>query len=145
MAEVSARAQRFAIRLGGGHVPGFAEVANPPVWASSEGNDRAQLAKVVALLASRSAIDTELNGARLAALADAVGEACFDSICEANVLDLTIGDYPSALPRPGDLERQGAALLATASERPVLAGLAALAAEICRQADMEPAFQEAGQ
>lgn len=111
--------------------PSFADVANPPAWARSEGDDRAQLAKTIALLASRAAIDSELNGARLAALAEAVGEDSFDQICEADVLDVTIADIPAALPRPEELERLGSDMLAAANDRPALAQLAAIAQTIC--------------
>ncbi len=125
-----ARAQRFAARLRGECVPSFAELVDPPAWSHAAQDQHNDLAAVLALLNSRSVVDAELNGQRLATLAQFVGEERFDRVCEMNIQELHLPHPPESLPTPFELIEQGEVLIEEATRRPEVAHLAEMAAEI---------------
>ncbi|MHA6316168.1 hypothetical protein ACXYN8_00705 [Altererythrobacter sp. CAU 1778] len=114
-------------------VPGFADVVRPPAWQTCSGELRVQLARVLALLAARKAIDAELHGPSLARLAACVGEDAFDRVCDAQIDELALPDVPASLPLPAELAARGEILLAAAARSAKLAPLAAIAHDICMQ------------
>lgn len=92
--------------------PDFAEVAALPDWVLWDQNDRNRLAKAVATLCHRPAIDQELSGAKLGALAETVGEQLFEALCHDRVaLDTENPYWSQELPRPEDLQVFGERLM----------------------------------
>jgi hypothetical protein len=89
--------------------PAFATVAALPDWVLADTADRDMIARVAALLYHRDAVDAEIDGARLAALSQAVGEDIFDALCDcpppAGMADVR------QLPRPDSLSAIGNALM----------------------------------
>jgi hypothetical protein len=78
--------------------PSFAAVAALPDWVLSDDAERDLIAKVAALLYHRDAVDAEIDGARLAALSQVVGEDLFDDLCNCP-LPTAMAETPR-LPRP---------------------------------------------
>ena len=89
--------------------PAFATVAALPDWVLADEADRDMIARVAALLYHRDAMDAEIDGARLAALSQAVGEDIFDALCDcpppASMADVR------QLPRPDSLSAIGNELM----------------------------------
>jgi hypothetical protein len=89
--------------------PSFASVAALPDWVLADHADREAIARVAALLYHRDAVDAEIDGTRLAALAQCVGENMFDVLCDC--------EPPAAkaeerqLPRPDGLSAIGHGLI----------------------------------
>ncbi len=137
-----ARAQRFAARLRGESLPTFSDWANPPNWSVAEQERHSELVTIVGLLHARPAIDAELNGGKLAALATFVGEDLFDAVCDADISQLRAEFLTDDLPTPVELVEQGEALVEKAQRHREFAPLAEQAAEILAHAqspEMEPA------
>ncbi|MFA6118025.1 MAG: hypothetical protein WC729_28830 [Sphingomonas sp.] len=109
------RGARFARRRAGKPGPRFADIAKVPDWLSAEPGEQHRIAILAALLRYRRAIDAELSGARLAALAAAVGEDLLDAACEAPAPD-RVNNLP--LPQPERLHAEGRALLHAALPLP---------------------------
>jgi hypothetical protein len=90
----------------------FDDVVSIPDWLAWTQTERDRLAIVVAILLNRPAIDQELSGAKLAALALAVGQDLFDELCNSSadhMLDWQ--DKSHRLPRPEDLRSIGEGLM----------------------------------
>ncbi len=137
-----ARAQRFAARLRGESLPTFNDLASPPDWSVAEQERHSELVTIVGLLHARPAIDAELNGGRLGALAAFVGEDLFDVVCDADIGQLRAEFLTDDLPTPVELLEQGEELVERARRHREFAPLAELAAEILAHAqtpEMEPA------
>ncbi|MEL6878270.1 MAG: hypothetical protein AAGL68_09260 [Pseudomonadota bacterium] len=128
-----ARARRFAARLRGDHVPGFGELVDPPAWSEVAKEQRTDLAAVMALLRFRPALNAELNGQKLASLAQFIGEDRFDQVCEISLDEIGVQDACEALPTPFELVEQGERLIEQAERRPEIAHLAQAAASILAQ------------
>lgn len=135
MAALPGRARRFAARLRGEHVPTFNDLVDPPAWKQVAAEHRTDLAVTMALLKSRPAIDGELNGQKLASLAEFVGEERFDEICEVDCSVFDFADEVGGLPNPLELIEQGEKLIDAAEMNPDLAMLAETGAAIlqCEQ------------
>ena len=133
------RALRFAARLNGEHELSFADLVNPPAWKETAKTNRNDLAVTMALLKARPAIDSELNGQKLANLADFVGEDRFDCVCEADISIFEWGAHDAQLPNPMELLEEGEALIVEAENRPEIGALAAIAVQVLRQEQLEPA------
>ncbi len=130
-----ARAQRFAARLRGESLPTFSDLVDPPDWSVAEQERHSELVVTIGLLHARPAIDAELNGARLAALAAFVGEDRFDAICDADTDQLRAEFLTDDLPTPVELVEQGEALVERIQRHREFAPLAELAAEVLAQAN----------
>ncbi len=97
--------------------PAFAAVAALPDWVLADEADRDMIAKVAALLYHREAVDAEIDGARLAALSQSVGEDMFDALCDCQP--------PAAkaesrqLPRPDGLAAIGHGLMMAGLPQPL--------------------------
>lgn len=106
--EDSGRAARFRHRVGTsaagqGHDPDLATIVKIPDWAVAPTAVQNKLAEAIAVLNHRSAIDQELSGTKLAALAEAVGAELFDQLYECAMPDRMPPAGASELPRPEDL------------------------------------------
>jgi hypothetical protein len=88
------------------------------------------IAELVALLDARAAIDGELNGSRLGALAARVGEAQFDRVCDAVIAPALYDRGRTALPDPHMLQPLGEALLQSLQRSADAVQLACIAADI---------------
>jgi hypothetical protein len=90
----------------------FADIAALPEWLSWSQNDRDKLALAAAILYHRPAIDRELSGTKLAALADAVGHSFFGHLCSEECGEnFKIGFLSDQFPRPEDLPAIGERML----------------------------------
>lgn len=105
------RGARFARRASGQPAMGFGDLAKLPDWLDAPDGQRARIAAAAGLLRHRRAIDAELSGPRLAALAAAVGEPLFDAVCEAEVPEMAGAEK---LPPPERVLAAGAQLLEAA-------------------------------
>ena len=74
-------------RVRGRPVAAFGEERRRRGWLAAAASHADRWPAAVGLLALRHDIDAELSGHRLAALADAAGEALFDGACDAPVPD----------------------------------------------------------
>jgi hypothetical protein len=128
--ELSARAARFARRIAGEDEPAFAD------WQRQRRIDRLiegrrdAVAELVALLDARPAIDAELNGTRLGALASHVGEAQFDRVCDTVLAPALYARGSAALPDPHMLRALGDAILQSHQRSVDALQLASIAADI---------------
>jgi hypothetical protein len=89
--------------------PTFDAVAALPDWVLANDADRDLIARVAALLYHRDAVDAEIDGARLAALSQSVGEEIFDALCDRPP-PATMAEARQ-LPRPDDLSVIGQELM----------------------------------
>jgi hypothetical protein len=89
--------------------PAFATVAALPDWVLADEASRDMIARVAALLYHRDAVDAEIDGARLAALSQAVGEDIFDALCDCPP-PAVMADVRQ-LPRPDSLSAIGNELM----------------------------------
>ena len=127
---LSPRALRFERAIRGERSPGFTQLIRQQRIDSAIGASRDRIAPVVALLVAKRALDAELNGERLIALSQAIGEDLFDRICEAPppAPDADLPD--TSLPAPPDLSTRGEALLQRAGENAAIANAVELAKEL---------------
>lgn len=107
------RGRRFARRRAGEPAPRFADLAAVPDWITLPSAMQQDVAVAAALIAARPAIDREIDGARLAALAAVAGEALFDRVCSENLTG-DMGGAAGTLPRPDLLPMIGARILEAA-------------------------------
>jgi hypothetical protein len=108
---LSDRAARFARHIAGEAEPNFADWQRRRQIDRMVAARRGEIARLVALLDARAAIDRDLNGSRLSALAACVGEAQFDRVCEAGIAWDLYQRGCSKLPDPHLLQDLGEALL----------------------------------
>jgi hypothetical protein len=95
-------------RLGtAGNEPDFATLVALPDWIALTAEEQTRMAKAVAILLHRLAIDRELSGHKLAALSDAVGETLFDELRDCPLPANITATGLDRLPRPEDLETIG--------------------------------------
>lgn len=128
--ELSPRAARFARRIAGEAEPAFADWQRLRLIDRMVAGRREAIAELAVLLDARAAIDGELNGGRLGALAARVGEAQFDRVCDV-VIDQALYDRGSAaLPDPQMLLPLGTALLQSHQRSADALHLARIAADI---------------
>jgi hypothetical protein len=78
----------------------FNSIAALPDWVLWHDDQKRHLAKIIALLLHRPAIDKELSGAKLSALAETVGTSVFEQLCDCTDV---IDNQQIDLPRPEDL------------------------------------------
>ncbi len=105
------RGARFARRASGLPAVRFGDLPKLPDWLDASEEQRKRIAAVAGLLRHRRAIDAELSGPRLAALAAAVGEPLFDAVCEAEVPEMAGAEK---LPPPERVLAAGEQLLEAA-------------------------------
>lgn len=128
--DISLRAARFARRFAGTADPAFADCQRLRQIARIVEARREVIAELVALLDARPAIDAELNGNRLGALASRVGEAQFDHVCDAVIAPPLYDRGRAALPDPHMLRSLGEALLQSVQHSADALKLARIAVEI---------------
>jgi len=128
----SARALRFGRRLHGERDLTFAEAIRQAAATRHADENGESLSHALALLAARPALDSELSGARLAAIAALVGDDLLDAVREADVTGIPPDTFDTALPPPSALARRGEALLSRVSASPELAALAEIAVSLLR-------------
>jgi hypothetical protein len=87
----------------------FATVAATPDWVLADQTQRDIIAKVAALLYHREGVDAEIDGNRLAALSQMVGEDIFDALCDC-ALPVAKAEGRH-LPRPDNLSAIGHELM----------------------------------
>jgi hypothetical protein len=129
--------------------PDFSAVAALPDWALLDDAAQTKIGLAAAILQARGAIDRELSGERLAAIAAVVGDALFEQLCDCELPDAWSGNG-SRLPRPEDLPAIGAGLCHRAMPRglrdPAIADPEAAAARtLCAAAAAVIAAAEQGQ
>lgn len=84
------RGTRWRARAAGQAPASMAGLLSTPAWHRADRVARGRIARAAALIALRPAIDREVRGGPLGALARAAGEPLFDAVC---VLDMPpIGD-----------------------------------------------------
>lgn len=113
-AETRNRSAKFRRALAGEVVQKtrFADIAILPEWISWDDDARDILAKSVAILHHKCAIDMELSGARLAAISEIIGDELFDQLTNpTNTVSAMVQNAPARLPRPEDLHHIGMALM----------------------------------
>jgi hypothetical protein len=128
--DLSARAARFARRIAGDAEPAFADWQRLRQIDRMVAGRRDAIAELVALLDARAAIDSELNGSRLGALVARVGEAQFDSVCDAVLAPVPLGRGRAALPDPHLLMPLGEALMQSLKRSADALHLARIAVDI---------------
>jgi hypothetical protein len=120
--------------MAGKSLPGFNDVAQLPGWAVDQ-NRREIVLRITALLYYRQQIDQEINGRKLAQLADVFGEQYLDLACSADLPDANLlASSMSPMPTPDAMLARGAELLASHRE-PGVAPLVAMADALFAQAD----------
>jgi hypothetical protein len=129
---ISARALRFARRLRGEGDLTFAEAIRQAAATRYADENGESLSHALALLAARPALDSELNGARLAAIAALVGDDLLDAIHEVDLAGIAPDAFDNVLPQPSALARRGELLLSKVSTSPDLAALAEIAVGLLR-------------
>jgi hypothetical protein len=128
----SARALRFARRLRGEPDLTFAQALRQAAAARHADENGERLSHALALLAARPALDGELSGARLAAIAALVGDDLLDAVREADLAGIAPDTFDTVLPPPSALARRGDVLLSKVSASPDLAALAEIAVTLLR-------------
>ncbi len=106
------RAARFRSRQAGTAMePDFLCVAALPDWALADGKRQEIVGLGAAILEERGAIERELSGGRLAAIAALVGSELFERLCEAPLGQAPLGEAGNGaggrLPRPEDFIAKG--------------------------------------
>lgn len=134
---ISARALRFSRRLKGEALPDFADLQRKDRVDHLANARRDDVAPLVALLDARKAIDAELNGNRLGAIADMVGEERFDRICDVQIPSSIYELGAATLPQPGSLMRRGETLMECRERSEDTAHLVEIAAAICAETACE--------
>lgn len=132
--DCSARASRFARRLRGERDLTFAEHQRHAAASRHAAENGENLLLVLALLAARPALDRELSGARLAAIASQIGDDLLDAVRDADLDAIAPEVFDDALPPLPALARRGDRLLSQVAANPDLAALAELAASLVRDA-----------
>ncbi len=103
----------------------LADLTALPDWILLDDDAQVQVGLAAAILDARGAIDRELSGARLAAIAELVGDGCFERLCELPLPDNARSEAPMRLPRPEDLAETGRRLrLAALPGVPIDTGVA---------------------
>jgi hypothetical protein len=128
----TARALRFARRLRGERDPTFTEAMRQAAVTRHADENGESLLLALALLAARPALDSELSGARLAAIAALVGDDLLDAVREADLAGIAPDTFDTGLPPPSALARRGELLLSKVSASPDLAALAEIAVSLLR-------------
>jgi hypothetical protein len=128
----TARAQRFGRRLHGERDPTFAQAIRQAAATRHAEENGESLSHALALLAARPALDGELSGARLAAIAALVGDDLLDAVREADLAGIAPDTFDTVLPPPSALARRGDVLLSKVSASPDLAALAEIAVTLLR-------------
>lgn len=131
-AAASPRAERFAQRMRGERDLSFEERMRQLTATRHADENGECLALTLALLAARPALDRELSGARLQALATLVGDDLLDAVREADVVAFAPEVFEQVLPHPTVLAERGEQLLAKVSASRDLAALAELAVALVR-------------
>lgn len=134
-ADTGSRSARFLAHLKGKKPASFAEIANPSLVRRTAHDRAAELELVAGYLHHRPTIDSVVEGARLAQLAEAVGMACFDSICDSDLAGFDLAPATTTLPDAPAMRSAGFAVLARARECPSASRLAERAAEIVMSTD----------
>lgn len=111
-------------------MPTFAQEMRQSKIDAVTAANRSKVAPVLSLLCAREAIDRELSGRKLSALAAAVGDETFDAVCDCQLPDVSLDFAIGNLPQPNSLASEGEALLTQVGTYPPLAALAQLASEI---------------
>jgi hypothetical protein len=102
------RGSRFANRLVGIEGPTFADLAAVPRWLMLTAEEQARIAMAAGLLQYKGALDRELSGQKLSALADFFGETLVDAVAALPSVELT---EANSLPPPETLVAQGWSIL----------------------------------
>lgn len=102
------RGGRFANRLAGLESPTFADLAAVPRWLMLPPEDKARVAMAAGLLQYKTALNCELSGQKLAALAEVFGEDLIDAV---TALHCEKSTEISALPPPETLAAAGWSIL----------------------------------
>lgn len=129
------RSARFLAQLNGEKPASFADIANPSALRRTVHDTPKEMGLVAGCLYHRPTIDRVVEGAPLARLAEAVGMARFDSICDSDLTGFDLAPAAQALPDTPALQAAGLALLARADGCPSACRLAERAADIVMATD----------
>ncbi len=114
-AEKQGRGARFLARKEAQVLPRFSSIGALPHWVLLDQAQQRQVALTVAALHYRAQIDQEINGAKLGAIADEMGETLFDKSCLAAIPAPELCALQDCLlPRPDQMEQQGMAIMTCA-------------------------------
>jgi hypothetical protein len=102
------RGGRFINRMAGVAGPNFADLAAVPRWLMLADDAQVPVAMAAGLLRHKGALNRELSGKKLAALAEVVGEDLFDAVA---ALPVDEADKSNALPTPETLAADGWSIL----------------------------------
>ncbi|KWV92083.1 hypothetical protein [Erythrobacter sp. YT30] len=130
---LSPRALRFQKRLNGEREPTFAifvRQRNANRLLQYDGDD---LARAVAVLQAKPALDKEVGGLRLQQLANALGEDLLDALLEVDLLCLPQDVLHDDIPQSNALTERGYGLIAQAGDNPQIARLVQRASDLLRR------------
>jgi hypothetical protein len=96
----------------------FASITALPDWIVANGDRQEQIGVAAAILQARDAIERELSGSRLAAIAALVGDDLFERLCDAPLPEDIFSASAGRLPRPEDFVTMGRALRRAAMPAP---------------------------
>jgi hypothetical protein len=102
------RGSRLANRMAGIAGPTFADLAAVPRWLMLVPEDQARVAMTVGLLLHKAALDRELSGQKLAALADVFGEDLVDAVASLPSVE---SSETNSMPPPETLVDEGWSIL----------------------------------
>lgn len=114
------RGTRWRARAAAQPPASMAGLLSTPAWHRADRDTRARIARAAALIALRPAIDREVRGGPLGALARAAGEPLFDAVCALDMPTIDaapVAGCDPATPLPPDraaLDALGARILALA-------------------------------
>lgn len=134
-ADTGTRSTRFFAQMRGETLASFADIASPSNLRMASHDRTAELELVAGCLHYRPTIDAVVEGARLALLAEAVGTACFDSICDSDLTGFDLAPPTTVLPDTAALQRAGVAMLGRARRYRSARLLADRAADIVTATD----------
>jgi hypothetical protein len=113
--EPKGRGARMLARKNGDALPQFANLAALPHWVLLDAPRQRTVALTVAALHYRTHIDQEINGAKLGAIANEMGEALFDKVCLAAIPEEGFrAQDDGLLPRPDQMEDHGLTIMTKA-------------------------------
>jgi hypothetical protein len=113
--EPKGRGARMLARKNAETLPQFANLAALPHWVLLDPAGQRTVALTVAALHYRTHIDHEINGAKLGAIANEMGEALFDKVCLAAIPgDDSRAQNDGLLPRPEQMEDHGLTIMTKA-------------------------------
>jgi hypothetical protein len=132
------RGSRFANRMAGVANPTFTDLAAVARWLMLPSDEQARVAMAAGLLQHKNALDRELSGQKLAALADVIGEDLVDAVA---ALPSEESVETNSLPPPETLVAEGWSILHRGLPDPFVTRFPQAANDADARARAETAFE----